>query len=46
MINAGAHVVDSDVIVDGSIITCSYYAYAGAFMKAVFRTAEEISQDA
>lgn len=45
VINAGAHVVDSDVIVDGNIITCSYYAYVGAFMKAVFRTAEETIQN-
>jgi protease I len=38
VINAGADVVDSDVIVDGHIITCSYYGYMGAFMKAVFDT--------
>jgi len=38
VVNAGAHVVDSDVIVDGNIITCSYYAYVGAFMRAVFTT--------
>jgi protease I len=40
VINAGAQVVDSDVIVDGNIITCSYYAYVGTFMRAVFETAE------
>lgn len=39
VVNAGAHVVDSDVIVDGNIITCSYYAYVGKFMRAVFDTA-------
>jgi protease I len=38
VINAGAHVVDSDVIVDGHIITCSYYAYVGRFMQEVFAT--------
>lgn len=38
VINAGADVVDSDVIVDGHIITCSYYAYVGRFMQRVFET--------
>lgn len=38
VINAGADVVDSDVIVDGHIITCSYYAYVGKFMQRVFET--------
>ncbi|WP_026928481.1 type 1 glutamine amidotransferase domain-containing protein [Glycomyces tenuis] len=42
VVNAGAEVVDSDVIVDGNIITCSYYAYVGAFMKAVFETVEKL----
>jgi len=40
VINAGAEVVDSDVVIDGNIITCSYYAYVGAFMRAVFDTAK------
>jgi protease I len=40
VINAGADVVDSDVIVDGHIITCSYYGYMGEFMRAVLDTAE------
>lgn len=44
VINAGAEVVDSDVIVDGNIITCSYYAYVGAFMRAVFETVEKLDQ--
>lgn len=39
VVNAGAEVVDSDVIVDDNIITCSYYAYVGRFMQAVFQTA-------
>jgi protease I len=38
VVNAGADVVDSDVIVDGHIITCSYYAYVGRFMQQVFET--------
>ncbi|MEU1458078.1 type 1 glutamine amidotransferase domain-containing protein [Streptomyces avermitilis] len=38
VINAGADVVDSDVIADGHIITCSYYAYVGRFMQQVFET--------
>jgi protease I len=42
VINAGADVADSDVVVDGNIITCSYYGYAGAFMRAVFQTAESL----
>ncbi|MEU3221827.1 DJ-1/PfpI family protein [Streptomyces sp. NPDC006976] len=43
VINAGAEVVDSDVIVDGNIITCSYYGYMGTFMRSVFETAEKIA---
>lgn len=34
--NAGATVVQGDVIVDDHIITCSYYAYVGKFMRTVF----------
>jgi protease I len=45
VINAGADVVDSDVIVDGNIITCSYYGYVGAFMRAVFVTAAQLSRE-
>ncbi|MFF3514973.1 DJ-1/PfpI family protein [Streptomyces sp. NPDC002573] len=41
VINAGADVVDSDVIVDGHIITCSYYAYVGRFMQQVFETVDK-----
>jgi protease I len=43
VVNAGAEVVDSDVIVDGNIITCSYYGYMGAFMRAVFETTEKLN---
>jgi protease I len=43
VINAGAEVVDSDVIVDGNIITCSYYGYMGTFMRTVFETVDKLS---
>ncbi len=43
VVNAGAHVVDADVIVDGNIITCSYYAYVGKFMRTVFETVHALS---
>ncbi|MFV0643639.1 MAG: type 1 glutamine amidotransferase domain-containing protein [Sphingomonadaceae bacterium] len=42
VINAGANVIDSDVVVDGNIITCSYYAYVGKFMRKVFETVEAL----
>ncbi|MDT0447618.1 DJ-1/PfpI family protein [Streptomyces hesseae] len=38
VVNAGAHVVDGDVVVDGHIVTCSYYGYVGRFMQAVLET--------
>jgi protease I len=34
--NAGAKVVEADVVTDGNIITCSYYSESGKFMRAVF----------
>lgn len=40
VVNAGADVVQADVITDGNIITCSYYAYVGKFMRAVFDAAD------
>lgn len=43
VINAGAHVVDADVVVDGNIITCSYYAYVGKFMRTVFDTVHALA---
>jgi protease I len=43
VINAGAQVIDSDVVIDGNIITCSYYAYVGTFMRAVFETADVLA---
>jgi len=36
MVNSGANVVDADVIVDGNVITCSYYAACGKFMRETF----------
>ncbi len=45
VINAGAQVVDSDVVVDGNVITCSYYGYMGAFMRAVFETAARLAAE-
>ncbi len=41
MINAGADVVDADVIVAGNIVTCSYYGEVGAFMRTVIDLVEE-----
>jgi protease I len=35
MINAGAEVIDTGVVVDGNIVTCSYYGELGAFMETV-----------
>ncbi len=35
MINAGATVIDAEVVVDDNVVTCSYYACVEAFMKAV-----------
>lgn len=40
VINAGANVIDADVVTDGNIITCSYYAESGKFMRAVFDAVE------
>lgn len=43
IVNAGADVVDGDVVVDHHIITSSYYAYAGKFMRAVFDTVAQLN---
>ncbi len=43
VVNAGANVVDGDVIVDDNIITCSYYAYVGKFMRTVFETVQALA---
>jgi len=42
VINAGADVIDGDVVVDGNIITCSYYAYVGKFMKKTIETVDAL----
>lgn len=38
MVNSGAIVIDADVVADSNVITCSYYAETGKFMKSVFDT--------
>lgn len=38
--NAGANVIEADVVTDGNIITCSYYSESGKFMRAVFDAVE------
>src|SRR5882757_3765793 len=40
VVNAGADVVQAEVVTDANIITCSYYAYVGKFMRAVFEAVE------
>lgn len=40
MVNAGADVIEADVIVDGNMVTCSYYGEVGAFMTNVIEVAE------
>jgi protease I len=47
LINAGADVADEEdkekekkVVVDGNMVTCSYYGEVGAFMKTVLEVAE------
>ena len=42
VVNAGASVVDADVVTDGNIITCSYYAEVGRFMRHVFAAVERM----
>jgi protease I len=36
MVNSGANVIEADVVVDKNIITCSYYAEVGKFMRETF----------
>lgn len=43
MVNSGANVIDADVVTDDNIITCSYYAYVGKFMRTVFEAVEQRS---
>lgn len=44
MINAGANVVEADVVIDKNIITCSYYAEVGKFMRETFFAVERWSE--
>jgi protease I len=44
MINAGANVIDTTIVVDDNIITCSYYGEVGAFMHTVITLVEERSR--
>lgn len=44
MMNSGANVIEADVVVDGNIITCSYYAECGKFMRETFAAAERVAQ--
>ena len=42
VVNAGANVVDADVVTDGNIITCSYYGEVGRFMRHVFSAVDRM----
>ena len=42
VVNAGANVVDADVVTDGNIITCSYYSEVGRFMRHVFAAVDRL----
>lgn len=42
MKNAGALLEDARVVVDENIITCSYYAFCGEFMQAVFTAVKRL----
>lgn len=46
MVNCGATVIEAEVIVDGNIVTCSYYAYMELFLKAVLASVERQQQHA
>ncbi|WP_420121362.1 type 1 glutamine amidotransferase domain-containing protein [Nakamurella sp.] len=43
MVNSGALVEDAEVVVDGNIITCSYYGHVGTFMRAVLHETERVA---
>jgi protease I len=45
MINAGATVIEAEVVADRTIITCSYYAYVEAFMKTVLAVTQQRRAD-
>jgi protease I len=42
MINSGANVINARVVRDGNIITASYYAYVGEFMRETFAAVAEL----
>lgn len=44
MINSGANVINARVVRDGNIITASYYAYVGEFMRETFAAVVEVRQ--
>jgi len=44
MVNSGAEIIEADVVTDGNIITCSYYAEAPKFMGAVIDAAAKLGQ--
>jgi protease I len=44
MINSGANVINARVVRDGNIITASYYAYVGEFMRETFAAVAERRQ--
>jgi protease I len=44
MINSGANVVNARVVRDENIITASYYAYVGEFMRETFAAVAELRQ--
>ena len=41
VVNAGADVLEEDVVVDRNMVTCSYYGAVGPFMKTVIALCEQ-----
>ncbi|MBD2520661.1 DJ-1/PfpI family protein [Nostoc sp. FACHB-973] len=44
MINSGANVINARVVRDGNIITASYYAYVGEFMRETFAAVAQLRE--
>lgn len=42
--NAGAIILDEEVVTDGNIVTCSYYGYSGKFFRAVFEAIKAMEE--
>lgn len=42
--NAGATVIEANVVTDGNIITCSYYSESGRFMLAFFEAVKRFQR--